>query len=135
LHIVGAAEFDPNQNCSSPDSGNRPAARLEHLPSSAFTATRPFHPYPEETGGSLDGFAVQCRYRGTRLVPFHFHETEALAFAGEDVMGQVDGSHGSELSEKVSDITFLGLGWQVAYENFEHGRLPWSIEVRSRTKK
>jgi len=108
---------------------------LEHLPSSAFTATRPFHPYPEETGGSLDGFAVQCRYCGTRLVPFHFHETEALAFAGEDVMGQVDGSHGSELSEKVSDITFLGLGWQVAYENFEHGHVPWSIEVRSRTKK
>jgi len=108
---------------------------LEQLPSSAFTATRPFHPYPEETAGSLDGFAVQCRYCGARLVPFHFHETEALAFAGEDVMGQVDGAHGSELSEKVPDITFLGLGRQVTYEDFEHGRVPWSIEVRCRTKK
>jgi hypothetical protein len=100
-----------------------------------FTAARPFHPYPKETSGAPNWFAVQCSDSGARLVPFHFHETEALAFAGEDVMGEVDGAHGSELAEEVSDINFLGLGWQVTYENFEHGRVPRRIQGRCRTKK
>jgi len=68
-------------------------------------------------------------------VPFHFHETEAFALAGEDVMGQVDGANGSELTEKVSDVTFPGLGWQITYKHFEHGHAPWRIAVRCRTKK
>jgi hypothetical protein len=72
-----------------------------------FTAARAFQSNLEKPRSTRHGFSVQRRDSGTRFVPFHFHETEALAFAAEDVMGQVDGAHGPELAEKVSDINFL----------------------------
>ena len=108
---------------------------MKRLPPSLFTAARGFDPYPEEPRGTRNGFAVQCRDSSTRLVPFHFHETEASVFAREDVVGQVDGAHGSKFAKEFSDVNFLGLGWQVTYENFEHGRIPWRIGVRFYTKK
>jgi hypothetical protein len=108
---------------------------LELLPPSGFTAARVFHSDTEEPTPTRDRFAVECRDSCVRLVPFHFHETEAFALAGEDVMGQVDGANGSELTKKVSDVTFPGLGWQITYKHFEHGHAPWRIAVRCRTKK
>jgi hypothetical protein len=83
---------------------------------SASTATWIFHPYLEEAATALQHFAVQRGLRGSGFVAFHLDETESLALTGEDIMREVDGTHGAELIEKGANVFFPGLGGQIADE-------------------
>ena len=68
------------------------------LPAAAATAPRVFHADLEKAA-PFERFAIQRGLRGACLMPFHFHEAEAFALAGEDVMGEVQGTHGAELGK------------------------------------
>jgi hypothetical protein len=46
---------------------------------------------------TLEGFPVQSRYGGARLMPLHFEKSESLAATRKQILYQFQGSYGTEL--------------------------------------
>jgi hypothetical protein len=67
---------------------------------------------------ALEGLAVECGHGRSGLVPFHFDESEAAAFAREDVGRQTYRTDGAELGKQLADGLFRCIGGQVADEHF-----------------
>jgi hypothetical protein len=66
-------------------------------------------------------FPIEGRLCGAGLVPFHLHETEAFAGAGEDIVRQVDRPDGPVGSKELPQCGFSGIGRQIANEKFFDG--------------